>query len=250
MRPSTVDKLLKFKLLGMAEEFQRQLATPASNDLTFEQRVGCMVDYEETMRNNKRLQILMKRAKLSMNACVEDIWYHVARSMDKATMKALTTLDWVKLGHNLVLTGPTGAGKSWLACALGNQACRNGMKTNFFKITALLDHLVAAHATNSFQQRLAQLKTIDLLIIDEWGNDKLSQRAQLDLLEVLDARLGSKSTIITSQVPMEQWHDAMDNKVVADAIMDRVVNSSYYMRLTGKSLRELDASTGKPKKRK
>lgn len=249
MTHSAVEKMLSFKLPGMAEEFQRQLADPSSSDLTFEQRVGCMLDFEETVRNNKRLQILMKRAKLSKSACVEDIWYHVSRSMDKATMKALTTLDWVKLGHNLVLAGPTGTGKTWLACALGNQACRTGMKTNFLKVPALLELLVAAHATNTFQHRLAQLKTIDLLIIDEWGMDKYSQREQLDLLEVLDARLGAKSTVITSQIPMEKWHDALDNKVVADAIMDRVVNSSYYMRLTGKSLRELDPITGKPRKK-
>ena len=249
MNNNTIEKMMHLKLPGMAAEFERQLAIPTSSELAFEHRIRSMVDHEMTLRDNKRLQVLMKKARLSATACIEDINYRAARGMDKSTMQTLTTLDWVRLGHNLVLTGRTGTGKTWLACALGNQACRMGMTTYFIKVTALLENLVAAHATNTFHQRLEQLKKIELLIIDEWGNEKYTQRAQIDLLELLDSRLGFKSTIITSQVPMEKWHDAMDNKTVADAIMDRIVHSSYHMPLVGKSLREANGIGSKLQKK-
>ena len=237
MIQDTIDKMNDLKLIGMAAEFQRQVANPTIGELPFEHRVRILVDQEATYRDNKRLQILLKKAKLQVSASVEEIDYRQPRGLDKSLMLSLTKLDWVAHHTNLVLTGPTGTGKTWLACALGNQACRNGLTTFFIRVPLLLDELLGARATGIFQKRLEQLIKFDLLIIDDWAIEPFTKRAQNDLLELIDARLGNRATIITSQLPLDRWHDAMDNKAVADAILDRVVHSSHAIKLTGDSLR-------------
>lgn len=235
----TIEKLNGMKLFGMAAELKRQLAAPSSSDLPFEHRVRSMVDHETTMRENKRLQVLLKKARLPDNACIEDIDYRAARSLDKSVMLSLTTLDWIRSAHNLVLTGPTGTGKTWLSCALANQACRMGLPSFFIRVPALMESLLAARASGAFSQRIEQLKKFDLLILDDWGIDTFSKRAQNDLLELIDSRLGKKSLIITSQIPMNLWHDELDNKTIADAVMDRIVHSSYHIQLVGETMRKM-----------
>jgi DNA replication protein DnaC len=237
MNNHTIEKLNGLKLFGMSAELQRQLSNPSANDLPFEQRVCSMVDHETTMRENKRLQVLLKKAQLPQNCSIEDIDYRTPRGMDKSTMLSLTTLDWIRAAHNLVLTGSTGTGKTWLACALANQACRMGLSSMFIKVPALMESFLTARASGTFSQRLAQLKKLDLLILDDWGIDVLSRRAQNDLLELVDSRHNIKSSIITSQIPMSEWYDVFDNKTIADAVMDRIVHSSYHMQLTGETLR-------------
>ncbi|MET3124441.1 DNA replication protein DnaC [Oxalobacteraceae bacterium GrIS 2.11] len=237
MIQDTLDKLNNLKLFGMAAELERQMANPTIGELPFEHRIRILADQEATFRNNKRLQLLLKKAKLQVSASVEAIDYRQSRSLDKSLFLSLTTLDWINQQTNLVITGPTGTGKTWLACALGNQACRNGLTAFFIRVPMLLDELLGARATGTFQKRLEQLKKIDLLVLDDWAIEPFTKRAQNDLLELIDARNGTRSTIITSQLPMDRWHDAIDNKAVADAILDRIVHSSHAIKLTGDSMR-------------
>jgi len=239
MNNTTIEKLHILKLPGMAEEFSRQLMTPATNELAFEHRVRNMVDHETTLRDSKRLQALLKKASLPQSACVQDIDYRTQRGLDKAEVQSLITLDWIRNRNNLVITGPTGTGKSWLACALANQACRDGLSCYFVRVPILIENLTAARATGGLYSRLQQLKRYDLLILDDWGIEPISKRVQNDLLELIDSRAGACSFLITSQMPMNMWHDLFDNKTVADALMDRIVHSSYQIELSGESLRKM-----------
>jgi len=235
---ATIEMLHSLKLPGMAEDFARQLATPAANSLPFEQRLRSLVDHEISLRANKRLQHLLKRAMLPVNACVEDIDYRTPRNLDKAEFQSLTSLDWIRNGHSLVITGPTGTGKSWLACALANQACREGLSSHFLRVPILMESLTAARATTTFVQRLQQLAKFDLLILDDWGIEPFAKRTENDLLELVDNHLGKRSILVTSQMPMNIWHDTFHNKAVADALMDRIVHGSYHIQLSGESLRK------------
>lgn len=237
MIQDTLDKLHHLKLFGMAAELERQMANPTIAELPFEQRIRILVDQETTFRDNKRLQLLLKKAKLQVNASVEEVDYRKPRGLDKPLFLSLTTLEWIGQKTNLVITGPTGTGKTWLACALANQACRNGLSAFFVRAPLLIDDLLGARATGAFRKRLEQLMKFDLMVIDDWAIEPFTKRAQNDLLELIDGRVGTRSTIITSQMPMDRWHDALDNKAVADAILDRIVHSSHVIKLSGGSMR-------------
>jgi DNA replication protein DnaC len=238
MNNVTIDKLQSLKLFGMADELERQLTTPTAHELAFEHRVRSMVDHEITLRDHKRLGQLLKKACLPENASIEDVDYRAQRGLDKAQFQTLCSLDWIRSHHSLVMTGPTGTGKSWLASALANQACRQGLSCYFIRVPILMENLVAARATATFNQRLASLKKFDLLILDDWGIEPFVKRSQNDLLELIDSEIGKRSMLFTSQFPLNIWHDAFDNKTVADALMDRIVHGSYYIQLSGDSLRK------------
>lgn len=239
MNNPTIDKLLSLKLPGMADELERQLLMPGTNDLPFELRVNSMADHEITLREHKRLQSLLKKAYLPISAAsIEDVNYRAQRGLDKATFMTLAGLGWIRNHQNLVLTGPTGTGKTWLACALANAACRAGLSCHFIRMSALTEMLTTARATASFAQKLTQLHRFDLLILDDWGIEPFSRYTQSDLLELIDNRLDSRSTLITSQVPMKVWHDLFDNKTIADAVMDRMIHNSHHMQFSGESLRK------------
>lgn len=158
---------------------------------------------------------------------------------------SLGSLDWIRNRHNVVITGPTGTGKSWLACALAHQACRDGLASYFIRVTALVDSMVTARATGSFGNRLEGLNKYDLLVIDDWGIDAFNKRAQNDLLELIVKRLDNRSILFTSQFPMSSWHAAFNDKTIADATMDRVVHSSYVLELNGDSMRSANAPVSK-----
>lgn len=236
----TINKLHDLRLAGMAKAFEEQLATAAAHSLGFEERFGLLVDHESTYRQNLRLRRLLKTAKLKASACVEDIDYRHDRGLDKSQMASLASCQWIEKGLNLILTGPTGCGKTWLACAFGNQACRYGKSVLFHRLPLLLEELQLAHGDGSFRKRLAQLSRVDLLILDDFGMATLNAQARADMLEVIDGRVGGRSTIITSQIPVDRWHDYLSegNPTVADAILDRVVSGSMRINMRGESMRK------------
>lgn len=239
MNNPTINKLQSLKLAGMADELERQLLTPGANDLPFELRVSSMVDHEITLRDHKRLQLLLKKASLPIPAAsIEDVDFRAQRGLDKAAFLTLSSLDWIRNRHNLVLTGPTGTGKTWLACALANAACRAGLSCAFYRMSVLTEMLTTARATTSFAQKLAYLRRFELLILDDWGIEPFSKHSQSDLLELIDNRLGARSVLITSQMPMNVWYELFDNKTIADAVMDRVIHNSHHMQFAGESLRK------------
>lgn len=237
----TLRKLNEMKLFGMAKGFENQLAGTTAGPLSFEERFGLLVDQEITWRENRRLQRLLQLAKLRENACVEDIDFRPGRGLERAEVASLALGNWIRHGQNLILTGPTGGGKTWLACALGNQACRQGLSVSFLRLPLLLEDLAVSHGDGSFRKRLMQLAKVELLILDDFGMAALNAIGRNDLLEVIECRSGNRSTLITSQLPVDRWHDylAGGNPTVADAILDRLVSGAHRIELKGESMRKL-----------
>ena len=240
MTHSTISKLNAMKLLGMAQGFENQLSNTAAVTLSFEERFGLLVDQEDTYRENKRLKRLLSAAKLRESACVEDIDFSPDRGLDRPMLASLAMGNWIRSGLNLITTGPTGSGKTWLACALGNQVCRMGMSVTFHRLPLLLEDLAVSHGDGSFRKRLAQIAKVDLLILDDFGLGALNAVGRNDLLEVIESRSGTRSTLITSQLPVDRWHDYLSggNPTVADAILDRLASGSQRLALKGESMRK------------
>lgn len=242
MTQVTIGKLHEMKLFGMAKGFEAQLESSQSGMLSFEERFGLLVDQEHTYRDNRRLQRLLKTAKLREAACIEDIDYRADRGLDRSEIASLAHCNWISHGLNLIVTGPTGGGKTWMACALGNQACRLGLSVNFQRLPLLLEELAVSHGDGSFRKRLNQLSKVDLLILDDFGLTALNAIGRNDMLEVIEARSGARSTLITSQLPVDHWHDYLSggNPTVADAILDRLVSGSQRLEIgvNGESMRK------------
>lgn len=239
MTHHTLTQLHALKLDGMARAFEEQLTITASDSLPFEERFGLLVDREMTWRDSKRLERLLKVARLkNVSACMEDIDYRASRSLDRRLLASLASCDWIRNVQNVILTGKTGCGKTWLACALGNQACRQGFSVQYLRMPRLIEELRVAHGDGSFSRRLAQLAKTDVVILDDWGLTALDQAARSDLLEMLDDRVGSRSTIVTSQLPVKNWHDYLADPTLADAILDRLVHQAHKLDLKGDSLRK------------
>lgn len=235
----TLTQLKALKLDGMARAFEEQSTLTASTSLSFEERVGMLVDRELAWRDTRRLERLLRAAKLkNPQACVEDIEYRQTRGLDQRIVATLAGCDWVRNAQNLILTGPTGAGKTWLACAFGQQACRQGFSVFYVRVARLFEELKIAHGDGSFTRRLAQLAKIDVLILDDWGLQDLDQAARNDLLEVLDDRVGTRSTVITSRLPLEHWHAWLHDPTLADAILDRLVHQAHKLPVKGDSMRK------------
>lgn len=234
----TVERLKELKLDGMAQAFLEQIQQAAANELSFEERLGMMVDREITTRENRRLEKLLKSAKLRQEACVEDIDFHHPRGLEKAKTMSLVSCDWIRRKQNLHLTGLTGTGKSWLACAFGNQVCRQGMSVRYERVPRLLENLRIAHADGSFSKRLVQLAKTDLLILDDFGIKPLAKGEKHDLLEIIEDRHDMRSTLITSQLPIGHWHEYLGEPTVADALLDRLLHNSHRIELKGESMRK------------
>jgi DNA replication protein DnaC len=241
----TLQTLRRLKLTGMADALEQQIAQPQTQALSFEERIGLLVDRELTSRDNRRLTRLLRAARLKHPACVEDINYRHPRGLQRASLASLTSADWVRQRQSLLIVGPTGCGKTWLACALGNAACRQGLSVLYLRATRLLDDLRIAHADGSYTKKLAHLAKLDLLILDDWGLQKLTRAQAQDLLEVVDDRHGARSLLITSQLPIEHWHDTLGDPTLADAILDRVCHSAHKLLLTGESMRKNTTKTDK-----
>jgi DNA replication protein DnaC len=239
MMQATLNHLKALRLDGMARAMEEQMALPAAASLSFEERFGLLVDREITWRDNKRQARLLKQAKLKQpQACLEDLDYRCDRALDKRLITTLANGDWLRHAQHILVTGSTGVGKTWLACALAQQACRQGFSALYLRVPRLAEVLHLAHGDGSFGKRLAQWARIDLLILDDWGITPLNQAARHDLLEVIDDRAGLHSTIITSQLPVDQWHGWLNDPTLADAILDRLVHQAHRIPLKGESIRK------------
>jgi len=236
----TLEKLYTLKLTGMARAFEQQLAQPDLQALCFEERFGLLVDQESLDRDNRRLSRLLKAAKLRLNACVEDIDYRHPRGLDRAFMSTLASVQWIARHQNLALTGSTGSGKTWLACALGNQACRQGWSARYFRLPRLFESVRIAHGDGSYPRLMNQLAKTDLLILDDWGLQKLTVAQRHDLMELIEDRHGLRATLIAGQLPIEHWHEYIGEATLADAILDRLLHNAHRLALTGESLRKHD----------
>lgn len=240
----TLNALKDLRLPGMAAAFEEQQSNAAISSLSFDERFGLLVDRELNWRENRRLTRLLRDAKLkSSQACIEDIRYGGGRKLDKSLMAQLSSCQWIRQHQNLILTGATGCGKTWLACAFGNAACRQGLSVVYVRTPRLFDELRIAHGDGSFGKRLAALAKTDLLILDDWGLAPLNQVERNDLLEVLDDRVGVRSTLMTSQLPTEHWHAYLNDPTLADAILDRVLHAAHKVALSGESLRKSEKPT-------
>jgi len=240
----TLDILHELRLQGMIIALEEQLANPTIAALSFEERLGLLVDRERTHRENKRIKRLLRDAKLrNSQACLEDLRFDASRGLDKPLMATLGSCQWIRSHQNVILTGATGCGKTWIACALGNTACRQGISVYYVRAPRLFEELNVAHGDGTYVKRLQAIAKTDLLIIDDWGLAPLTQRDRTDLLEILDDRVGSRSTIITSQLPPDHWHAWINDPTLADAILDRVLHASHRIALKGESLRRRKAST-------
>ena len=244
MTHQTLTQLRGLRLDGMARAFEEQLTQPAATGLAFEERFGLLVDRELAWRDTRRLERLLKQAKLKYgDACIENLDTRSARGLDPRQIASLAGADWIRAGHNLLITGATGLGKSWLACAFGQAACRQGCSVFYARFGRLLEELRIAHGDGTFGRRLQQLAKTDLLILDDFALAPIGQPQRTDLLEVLDDRTSGKATLITSQLPVEHWYTYLNDPTLADAILDRVVHSSHRLVLNGESLRKKNAST-------
>lgn len=235
----TLHTLKALRLPGMLAAFEEQQASSAAMSLSFDERFAMLVDREQSWRENRRVARLLREAKLKSNhACLEDVRYSAGRKLDRATVVQLGSCQWIRAHQNLILTGATGCGKTWLACALGNAACRQRLSVAYVRTPRLFEELRIAHGDGSFGRRLAALAKTDLLILDDWGLAPLNQSERNDLLEVLDDRVGSRSTLITSQLPVAHWHAYLNDPTLADAILDRIIHAAHKITLAGESQRK------------
>jgi DNA replication protein DnaC len=233
----TYDKLTRLKLYGMARALQEQSELDLEH-LGFEERLGLLVDREATERDNKQFALRLQRARLKPNTAAEDTDFRHARGLDKVLFQRLLVGRWLADKQNVLLTGPTGVGKTWLACALAHQACRQGYSAYYVRLPRLLEEMSIGRADGRYGRLLKQLARIDALIIDDWGLAALDDGHRRDLLEILDDRHEARSTIVTSQLPLEHWHTAIGNATLADAILDRLVHNAHQLNLRGESMRK------------
>jgi len=234
----TVEKLHALKLHGLATAFQEQLRQPPYADLAFEERVGLLVDAEWTARENRRQARRFKTARLRLAACLEDVDYRHPRGLDKGVMRSLGTCQWLAQHHNVIVTGPTGTGKTFLACALATQAVRQGYSVLYARVPRLLQELALARGDGSYPKRLAKLARTDLLLLDDWGLAPLTEPERRDVLELVDDRHGSRSTLLAGQLPITHWHEHIGDPTLADAICDRLIHNAHKLTLKGASMRK------------
>ena len=225
----------------MYQALCEQMNLPEIDSLSFEERLGLLVDREITEREDRRMKTRLRQAKLKHHACVEDIDYRAPRGLDKALILQLASCRWIHEGLNLIINGPTGVGKTWIACALAHKACREGYTALYLRLPRLFEELTLAHADGRFTKLMAGFAKTDLIVLDDWGLAKLTAEQRRDLLELLDDRHGNRSTIVTSQLPVDHWHEIIGDPTLADAILDRLVHNAYRINLKGESLRKRHA---------
>lgn len=236
----TLSQLQSLRLTGMAAALDEQRGVPDIAQLSFEDRFALLLEREQATRADRRLTRLLQLARFRVSACVEDINFRAKRGLDRALLLRLAGGEWIRTHQVVLLVGPTGTGKTWLACALGLSACRQGHSVRYLRLPRLLgEDLVRARADGSYGKLLQQLGKTDLLILDDWGLAPLGDRERRDLLEIVEDRVDRRATLVTSQLPVEHWHELVGDATFGDAILDRLVHHAHRITLTGGSLRRL-----------
>ncbi len=238
LNQQTLDKLYIMKLLGMADGFKEQLQQPSFQDLSFDQRFGMLVDGQWTWKENKRLKRLLKEAKLKLQASIEDIDYKTSRGIEKSVLINLTSCNWIRNHQNLLISGPTGVGKTFLSCALAQKACREGFRTLYLRMPQFFYQIALARADGTYGNLMKKFSKTHLLVLDDLGLTSLNDTERRDFLEVIEDRHGVTSTLITSQLPVENWHDHIGDPTLAEAILDRIIHSAHRIQLKGGSMRK------------
>ena len=236
----TIDKLNSMRLTGMAKAVRAQMENPEIHNLPFEDRLALIVDMEFMAREQRQLATRLKKAKMRQNAVLEDLDTKASRGIDRSLLASLSTCQWVKKHHNLLITGATGAGKTWLSCALSHTACRLGISAVYHRLPTLMQDLELARHDGRYKKVMKSIANTELLVLDDWGIAPMSSEQLRDLLEIIDERYHKASTLITSQLPVANWHEALNDPTMADAILDRVLHNAYKIDLKGEeSMRKL-----------
>ena len=235
----TITQLKELKFTGMLKALEEQMRVPQMSELDFFDRLGLLVDREVAERESRRLKTRLKTAKLRQPACMEDIDYRHPRGLDKSLLASLASCQWLNYHRNILVTGPTGVGKTYIGCALAQKALREGFTAIYKRVPRLLHDLSLAKADGSYHKLMATFARTDLLVLDDWGIAALSSDHKRDILEIIEDRHGLRSTLITSQFPVEMWYEFIADPTVADAIMDRVVHNAYRIELQGESMRKV-----------
>jgi len=236
-----INQMRELKLFGMLEAFEGLKQLPDADTLGFEDRLSILIEKEKTCREQRKLQARLKKAKLRLSACMEDIDYRTSRGLDKSLLRELAQGDWITRKRNLAIIGPTGTGKSYLACALAHKACLLGFNAQFTKLSRVLEQFSLARAEGKYAKLLKDFCKIDLLVLDDWGSSPLNDQHRQDLLELLDDRYDRLSTIVTSQYDIKHWHKLIGDTTLADAILDRLVHNAYKFIIKGDSMRKIRA---------
>jgi len=233
-----LDKLQTLRFFGMLSAFEEQMKMPDIEKLSFDERFGLLIDREMIDRQNRRFKTRLRKAKLRQNACLEDIDFRHPRGLDKSLMMQLASGQWIKEANNLLIIGPTGVGKTYLACALAHKACQLDYSALYFRLPRLLQQLDIAKGDGRYGKLLKSFAKTNLLILDDWGLKKLIKEQSHDLLEIFEDRHRLRSTLITSQLPVDHWHEIIGNPTLADAILDLLVHNAYKINLKGESMRK------------
>lgn len=242
MSQYTLQRLRELKLSGMAHNLEQQLDQPGPYDeLLFTDRLTLMLDEEYQSREQRKHTRLIKQARFKLQANLQSIDYSGGRGIDKSQISKLAKTDWLARGHNLLITGPCGSGKTYLACALGHQACLNGESVRYYRLSRLFTSLTQAKADGSYSRLLTQLAKIKLLILDDWGLERLTDAQRHDLMEIMDDRYNQTSTLMISQLPTGEWYNSIGENTLADAILDRLMHNAYRISLQGESMRKRKA---------
>lgn len=239
----TIDMLRELGLTGMASAYQELEAQPEARSLEHGEWLALLLERETTTRRQKRFEARARAAKLRHDAQIENADFRAARGLDRNLFMKLAGCDWISQRHSLLLIGPAGVGKSWLACALGHKACREDFSVAYHRLPRLFATLALSRGDGRYPKVLKALARTDLLILDDWGPEKLNDEQRRDLLEIIEDRYERRSTIVTSQVPVDHWHDMIGNPTIADAVLDRLVHNAYRIELSGESMRKQKAVT-------